>query len=163
MLGENHQKAQKLSSQAAMLMRDGRIEEARDLYAEAAELEEAALKSFPENKGRTFGILAISAVALYYKSKDYASATHLAEDLLSSSHLAEFARLQIQEIFDEIRGGGNAQIPFLVGDWIIDRNNPGQPGQYTGKWRMAGPHIMVQLSYPGGGTAYRPFSSLEAM
>lgn len=54
-------------------------------------------------------------------------------------------------------------IPFSPGDWVIDRHNPGQPGQYTGKCRKAGPHIMVQLFYPGGGTSYRPLSSLEAI
>ena len=54
-------------------------------------------------------------------------------------------------------------IPFSLGDWVIDRHNPGQPGQYTGQWRKAGPHIMVQLSFPGGGTSYRPLSSLEAI
>lgn len=55
------------------------------------------------------------------------------------------------------------EIPFSPGDWIIDRNNPSQPGQYTGKWRQAGPHVMVQLSYPGGGASYRPLSCLEKM
>ncbi|OGP66044.1 MAG: hypothetical protein A2169_10410 [Deltaproteobacteria bacterium RBG_13_47_9] len=54
-------------------------------------------------------------------------------------------------------------IPFSPGDWVIDRHNPGQPGQYTGKYRKAGPHIMVQLFYPGGGTSYRPLSSLDAI
>ena len=55
------------------------------------------------------------------------------------------------------------KIPFSPGDWVIDRNNPGQPGQYTGNWRKAGPHIMVQLSFPGGSSSYRPLSCLEAM
>ena len=55
------------------------------------------------------------------------------------------------------------KIPFSIGDWVIDRNNPGQPGQYTGKWNKAGPHIMVQLSYPGGGISNRPLSCLEPM
>lgn len=54
-------------------------------------------------------------------------------------------------------------IPFAPGDWVIDKYNPSQPGQYTGKYRMAGPHIMVELSYPGGTTGFRPLSSLEAM
>lgn len=54
-------------------------------------------------------------------------------------------------------------IPFSPGNWVIDRHNPGQPGQYTGKWRIVGPHIMVELSYPGGGTGYRPLTSLEVM
>jgi len=37
------------------------------------------------------------------------------------------------------------QIPFSPGDWVIDKNNPGQPGQYTGKCHKAGPHIIVSL------------------
>lgn len=57
----------------------------------------------------------------------------------------------------------NNHIPFLPGDWVVDRNKPGQPGQYTGKWRNVGPHAMVQLSFPGGGTIYRPLSCLESM
>ena len=54
-------------------------------------------------------------------------------------------------------------IPFLNGDWVIDRHNPGQLGQYTGKWRKAGPHVMLQIIYPSGRTSYRPLSSLESM
>jgi superfamily II DNA or RNA helicase len=54
-------------------------------------------------------------------------------------------------------------IPFAPHDWVIDRNNPAQPGQYTGVCRMAGPHIMVQLSYPGGHTSFRGLACLEAM
>ena len=54
------------------------------------------------------------------------------------------------------------QIPFSPGDWLIDRNNPGQPCQYTGNCRKAGPHIMIQVTYSGGSTMYRPLSSLEA-
>ena len=55
------------------------------------------------------------------------------------------------------------EIPFSPGDWIIDTKNPGQPGQYTGKWTKAGPHIMVQLSFPGGGASSRPLSFLQPM
>ena len=57
----------------------------------------------------------------------------------------------------------NVDIPFSPGNWIIDKNNPGQPGQFTGNWRKAGPHIMIQLSFPGGGSTYRPLACLEAM
>ena len=57
----------------------------------------------------------------------------------------------------------NGEIPFSPGEWVIDRNNPGQPGQYTGHWRKAGPHLMLQLSYPGGGSSYRPLACLERM
>jgi superfamily II DNA or RNA helicase len=57
----------------------------------------------------------------------------------------------------------NSEIPFSQGEWIIDRNNPGNPGQYSGRWRKAGPIIMVELSYPGGGRSYRPLDCLERM
>ena len=55
------------------------------------------------------------------------------------------------------------QIPFWPGDWVTDKNNPGQPGQYTGKWHKAGPHIMVQLAYPGGRMSTRPLVYLEPL
>lgn len=54
-------------------------------------------------------------------------------------------------------------VPFSVGDWIIDKNNPGQPGQFTGQWSKAGPHTMVQLLYPDGSTSNRPIAYLEPM
>jgi len=57
----------------------------------------------------------------------------------------------------------NNDIPFNPGDWLIDQNNPGKPGQYTGNWRKNGPYIMIQLSYPGGGTSYRPLTYLDKM
>jgi len=42
------------------------------------------------------------------------------------------------------------QIPLSPGDWwVTDKNNPGQPGQYTGRCHKTGPHVMVQLAYPG--------------
>ena len=57
----------------------------------------------------------------------------------------------------------NNKVPFSPGDWVTDKNNPGQPGQYTWNWRKAGPHIMVQLFLPGGSSIYRPLACLEAM
>lgn len=55
------------------------------------------------------------------------------------------------------------EIPFSPGDWIIDLKNPGQKGQFTGKWTKAGPHTMVQLSYPDGSVTSRPLVYLEAL
>jgi hypothetical protein len=57
----------------------------------------------------------------------------------------------------------NVEIPFSPDAWVIDRNNPAQPGQYTGIWRKADPHTLLQLSYPGGGMRFRPLASLEEM
>ena len=57
----------------------------------------------------------------------------------------------------------NIQIPFKPEEWVVDRNKPGQPGQYTGNFREVGPHIMVQIQYPGGSTSYRPLTCIEPM
>jgi len=57
----------------------------------------------------------------------------------------------------------NPEIPFCQDDWVIDRTNPGQPGQYTGNCRKTGPHVMVELLLPGGSTRWRPLVTLEAM
>lgn len=54
-------------------------------------------------------------------------------------------------------------IPFQPGEWVIDIHQPGQRGQYTGKARKAGPHLMVELRYPDGGLKSRPLRSLQAM
>lgn len=57
----------------------------------------------------------------------------------------------------------HSQIPFQPGDWVIDQANPGQRGQYTGKSRTAGSHIMVELEYPDGSVKWRPLRSLQAI
>jgi superfamily II DNA or RNA helicase len=59
---------------------------------------------------------------------------------------------------------GNADdslIPFAKGAWILERDNPGHLGQYTGEHRKAGPHVMVGLQYPNGEVRFRPLACLE--
>src|SRR5262245_49636885 len=55
------------------------------------------------------------------------------------------------------------KVPFAPETWLSDRNNPANPGQFTGVVRSAGPHIMVQLRYPNGEMHTRPLASLEVM
>jgi len=174
MPNSNHRESEILASKAELLTRQNDMEAAKSFYAKAAAFEEAALKAVGSDKPRTLGILAVSTIALYYKGADYDSVKRLTRELFSQYQLPEFAISQINEILDEVQatdlgrietqtGKAKSDIPFTAGDWVIDRHNPGQPGQYTGKWRKAGPHIMVQLFYPSGGTSYRPLSSLEAI
>ena len=49
------------------------------------------------------------------------------------------------------------------GDSVMDKNNPGQPGQYTGRRHKAGPHMVVQQAYPGGRMSTRPLVCLEPL
>lgn len=56
------------------------------------------------------------------------------------------------------------EIPFSVGEWLIDTKNPSNPGWYTGRWREVGNNIvMLQLVFPGGDASYRPMSLLKSM
>ena len=57
---------------------------------------------------------------------------------------------------------GGLEVPFSVDDWVIDLHNAGLRGQYTGRVRKAGPHIMVELRYPDGSTRSRPLQALQA-
>lgn len=54
------------------------------------------------------------------------------------------------------------EVPFEEGTLIIDRNNPAQPGRFTGRVRSAGPITMVELTFLDGSTVWRPIGSLEA-
>ncbi len=36
------------------------------------------------------------------------------------------------------------EIPFRAGGWLIDKNDPGRPGQYTGRFSHAGNNIMLE-------------------
>lgn len=57
----------------------------------------------------------------------------------------------------------SSNLPFNEGDWLVDRNNPAQPGQFTGRTTTAGPLLMVELRYPDGRTSFRPESSLDRL
>jgi SNF2 family DNA or RNA helicase len=56
----------------------------------------------------------------------------------------------------------NTDIDFREGDWVVDQANPGQRGQFTGRSRRSGPHIMVELRYPDGTLKNRPLKALQA-
>ena len=56
-----------------------------------------------------------------------------------------------------------SDIPFEIGQQVIDINNPGVSGVYTGRSRKAGSAIMVELKFPNGSTKFRPLSVLEAI
>lgn len=51
--------------------------------------------------------------------------------------------------------------PFEIGQQVIDVNNPGVPGAYTGRSRKAGAAIMVELKFPNGTTKFRPLTVLD--
>jgi SNF2 family DNA or RNA helicase len=54
------------------------------------------------------------------------------------------------------------EIPFQIDEWVIDRKDPSKRGQYTGRYAMAGPYVMVELRYPDKSTKKRPLNVLES-
>lgn len=56
-----------------------------------------------------------------------------------------------------------SEVPFETGQQVIDVNNPGAHGVYTGRSRKAGSAIMVELKFPNGATKFRPLTVLEAI
>jgi hypothetical protein len=88
--------SQRLSSEAEVAAKEGRMEEAARLYGEAAPLEEAYLASrtWPP---RTRGIFSVSVVALYQKAQQPELARKKASEYLKDPEILEFARKQLED------------------------------------------------------------------
>ena len=52
---------------------------------------------------RTYGITAVSAVALHFKAAQWKQAKNLAHRCLKSGHLPDFATQQIEGLLDSIK------------------------------------------------------------
>lgn len=70
----------------------------KTLYELAAIAEEHALLHVPPNKPRALGVIGVSAVSLYLKAKNYDRAKSVADRLLKSESLPNFAISQLQEV-----------------------------------------------------------------
>ncbi len=97
-------------------------EKARTLYAQAAKAEAAALMEVDITKVRTLGITAVSAVALWFKAREFAEAQRLAHQILGEAELPVFAREQLQMLLqtiwsEEVRQ--QAQTKFTEGAVLV--------------------------------------------
>jgi hypothetical protein len=96
-------RSEELAFQAEQVWAGGRHDEARRLFAEAAALEQAvaqAVDPSPELNG-VRGLLAISAVALWYKATEYSRAKVLAYGFLARpEHLTGEATKELEQLVD---------------------------------------------------------------
>jgi hypothetical protein len=99
---EHHRESEQFASNAEVLQRQGEVEAARQNYAIAAAAEVKALAFIESHETRTFGITAVSAVALLFKAKDFLQAKQIAYQCLSQPTLPNFAIVQLEEILKEI-------------------------------------------------------------
>jgi hypothetical protein len=120
---EHHSLSEKLAVAAENAARDGEILRAQDLYRQAASEETLALTDLAEDRQRTRGITAVSAVALSYKGRDFATAQQLAHFCLAGRvRLPEFAELQLRELLRVLWTASEAEergVKFMQGDVLV--------------------------------------------
>jgi hypothetical protein len=98
---EFHQQSERLAAEAQARALDS-PERARELYAQAAQLEVQALADLAPTKLRTIGITAVSAVALWFKARRFEEAQKLAHRVLANNSVPAFASQQLQELLQAI-------------------------------------------------------------
>jgi hypothetical protein len=98
-----HRHAELLMGRADQASVEGRPEDAARLRCEAAELEAQVFDMVPLDRPRTRGVIAVSSVALYRKGKALDQAIRQAEIFLKPGNLPEFARLNLEEMIEEMR------------------------------------------------------------
>lgn len=119
---EFHSQSESLSAAGELAVRAGNLARALKLYREAAEAEKKALDALPAEKRRTIGITAISAVALWYKGREYAQATKLAHKWLGGDLLPDFAVEQLNHLLELVwtaEAAERAGVHFVSGDVLV--------------------------------------------
>ena len=100
---DHHRRSEQYASEAEILTHRGEKVSARQVYERAAVAEVSALGALGSVKPRTYGITAVSAVALYVKVAKWPEARLLAHRCLGSGLLPEFARQQMEDLLDFIK------------------------------------------------------------
>lgn len=118
----HHSRSEKLASEAELAMRAGDRSRAQELYRQAATSEQEAFNQLPPEKQRTRGITSVSAVALWYKGRQYDEAERLAHSYLAAGQLPQFAQTQLRELLHVIwtaHAAEQAGVLFVPGDVLV--------------------------------------------
>ena len=107
---EHHAASEQHAAAAEAEARSGNRVLAQQLYGKAAAAEAQALEALDPAKTRTYGITAVSAVALYHKAARSEPAVAVARRCLASDELPGFARHQLADLLDTI---ANAAAPEM--------------------------------------------------
>ncbi len=100
---DHHRRSEQYASEAEILAHRSEKVSAQRVYERAAEAEVSALGALGSDKPRTYGITAVSAVALYTKAAKWPEARVLAYRCLGSGLLPEFAWQQMEDLLDSIK------------------------------------------------------------
>lgn len=105
-----------------MAARARNSDQALELYKQAAAAERRALDQLDVAKVRTRGITAVSAVALWFKAREYVLAEQLAYSVLADPHIPEFAREELRNLVQAIwteSSKRRAGVEFLPGQVMV--------------------------------------------
>jgi hypothetical protein len=117
-----HSESEKLAIEAQLAARERNHEVALELYRRAAEAERRALALVGADKVRTKAITAVSAVALFFKAREYSAAEQLAHEMLADSSLPGFARADLRNLVQAIwteAAKQSAGVSFLPGQVTV--------------------------------------------
>ena len=99
---EHHRLSEQYAAEAEIANQRGELTQAQNFYAKAAQAEERALQEVAPDKPRTYGITAVSAVALYFKASELSASQALAYRCLASQRLPEFALQQMEDLLEQV-------------------------------------------------------------
>jgi hypothetical protein len=119
---DQHARSEQLAEAAHEASRRGDGAAASVLFAEAAQAETDALAMLTSEKPRTYGVTAVSAVALWYKAGKLEEAERLAHCAVGAGFLPDFAvddlRTLLQAIWNEL-ARREAGITFAPGQVLV--------------------------------------------
>lgn len=119
---EYHSQSEEHAAKAEEALKEGRIPEATELYAKAAEWEAKAAEQLDDTKKRTLGISCVSSVALWFKAHEFKKAELEAHKWLCSPVLPDFARDQLKHLLQAVWSEGvrqKAGVNFARGEVIV--------------------------------------------
>jgi hypothetical protein len=100
---ESHRESERLAAEAEVAAREGDRGRAQQLYGHAADAEDAALDALDLSKKRTFGVSAVSAVALRYKAAQYQEVEAACYKWLQISDLPDFAAAELKTVLQALK------------------------------------------------------------
>lgn len=98
-----HRQAEQLMAEADLLEIAGKPDEAKSRWLAAARVEAEVFTLIPEERRKTRGIIAVSAVALLRRAGALDEAIRVASEYLVSGNLPEAWQTELHTLLDEIR------------------------------------------------------------
>jgi hypothetical protein len=95
-----HRQAEQLMAEAELLEGTGRLDDARTRWLEAAHIEAEVFRQIPKDRGKTRGIIAVSAVALFRRAGALDEAVRTGEAYLSTGQLPDAWQVELQVLVD---------------------------------------------------------------